>query len=51
MSRLNDKVAITTGASLAIGRACTLRMAEAGAAITLADVVDGKGTFTVAQHG
>jgi hypothetical protein len=43
MSRLNHRVAIVTGGSLGIGRACAIRTAEAGAAIAVFDVMDEEG--------
>lgn len=36
--RLNDQVAVITGAGSGIGRACALRLAQAGASIIAADV-------------
>jgi NAD(P)-dependent dehydrogenase (short-subunit alcohol dehydrogenase family) len=48
MGRLDDKVAIITGAALGIGRATALRMAEAGAAVALTDIRDGDGRAAVA---
>ncbi len=38
MDRLADKVVIITGAALGIGKACAIRMAEAGAAVAILDV-------------
>jgi NAD(P)-dependent dehydrogenase (short-subunit alcohol dehydrogenase family) len=49
MSRLNHKVAIVTGGSLGIGRACAIRMAEAGAAIAVFDVMDEEGRKLVEE--
>ena len=43
MTRLKGKVAIVTGAAMGIGRACAVRMAEAGAAEALFDVMDQPG--------
>ncbi|MFW6303082.1 MAG: SDR family NAD(P)-dependent oxidoreductase [Candidatus Sumerlaeota bacterium] len=43
MNRLKDKVAIVTGASLGIGRAAALRMAEEGATIAATDIKDDEG--------
>lgn len=44
MKRLNGKTAIITGGALGIGRAGTIRMAEAGAAVAILDlhVADGE---------
>ncbi len=38
MFSLNNKVAIVTGAASGIGRASAMRMAELGAAVTVADI-------------
>ena len=43
MKRLNEKVAIVTGASLGIGKACALRMADEGAFVAIFDVLDDAG--------
>jgi NAD(P)-dependent dehydrogenase (short-subunit alcohol dehydrogenase family) len=43
MQRLKDKVAVITGAALGIGRACATRMAEDGARVAIADVLDADG--------
>ena len=43
MKRLSGKVAIVTGASLGIGRAITIRMAEEGARVAMLDVIDMEG--------
>jgi NAD(P)-dependent dehydrogenase (short-subunit alcohol dehydrogenase family) len=42
MNRLKDRVAVVTGATLGIGKACVIRMAEEGAAVAAFDV-DAKG--------
>lgn len=44
MGRLTGKVAIVTGASLGIGRAAVLRMAEEGATVAAVDVHEGGAT-------
>ena len=46
--RLNDKIAIVTGAGRGIGRAVALRFAEEGAKVVVDDVNDALGTETVA---
>jgi NAD(P)-dependent dehydrogenase (short-subunit alcohol dehydrogenase family) len=43
MNRLKGKVALITGASLGIGRATAIRMAEEGASVALLDVMDEAG--------
>ena len=43
MDRLRDKVAIVTGATLGLGHATALRMAEEGAAVALLDMLDKDG--------
>jgi NAD(P)-dependent dehydrogenase (short-subunit alcohol dehydrogenase family) len=43
MNRLNNKVAIVTGAALGLGRAIATRMAEEGAAVALLDLHDELG--------
>ena len=40
MQRVNGKTCIVTGASLGIGRACALRLAEEGGRLALFDVLD-----------
>ena len=45
--RLNDKIAIVTGAGRGIGRAVALRFAEEGAKVVVDDVNDVLGTATV----
>ncbi|PKH74051.1 short-chain dehydrogenase [Stenotrophomonas sp. Betaine-02u-21] len=49
MNRLKGKVCIITGASVGIGRACAVRMAEEGAAVALFDIHDGEGNALVNQ--
>ena len=49
MNRLKGKVAIITGGSQGIGRACAIRMAEEGAAIAVFDVLDTPGEALVAE--
>ncbi|HZZ30616.1 MAG TPA: glucose 1-dehydrogenase [Phenylobacterium sp.] len=39
MDRLHGKVAAITGAALGIGRACAIRMAEAGASVAILDML------------
>ena len=43
MSRLHGKVAIVTGASVGIGKACAIRMAGEGAGVALFDVDEREG--------
>ena len=43
MNRLAGKVALITGASLGLGRATAIRMAEEGASVALLDVLDDDG--------
>jgi NAD(P)-dependent dehydrogenase (short-subunit alcohol dehydrogenase family) len=47
--RLAGKVAVVTGGGNGLGRATALRFAEEGAAIVVADLLDGPGHETVAQ--
>jgi NAD(P)-dependent dehydrogenase (short-subunit alcohol dehydrogenase family) len=49
MNRLTGKVAIVTGGSMGIGRACAVRMAEEGAAVAVFDVLDSAGAALVAE--
>jgi NAD(P)-dependent dehydrogenase (short-subunit alcohol dehydrogenase family) len=49
MHRVNGKTCIVTGASLGIGRACALRLAEEGAHLALFDVLDDDGAALVAE--
>jgi glucose 1-dehydrogenase len=48
--RLDDKVAIVTGANSGIGRATVLALAEAGAAVTIDYVVDPKSAEELEQQ-
>ncbi len=43
MDRLKGKVAAITGASLGLGRACAVRMAEEGCAVAVLDVLEAEG--------
>jgi NAD(P)-dependent dehydrogenase (short-subunit alcohol dehydrogenase family) len=43
MNRLKGKVAIVTGGSVGIGRACVARMSEEGAKVAIFDVMDAEG--------
>lgn len=47
--RLEGKVAVVTGGGNGIGRASVLRFAEEGAAVVVADLLEGPGAETVAQ--
>lgn len=51
--RLKDKVAIVTGAARGLGRAYALRLANEGAKVVVADILDGKETVDMisAQGG
>jgi NAD(P)-dependent dehydrogenase (short-subunit alcohol dehydrogenase family) len=49
MNRLKGKVAAITGASLGLGRATAIRMAEEGAAVALLDVLDEAGAALAAE--
>ncbi|MFE0500025.1 SDR family NAD(P)-dependent oxidoreductase [Lysobacter soli] len=51
MDRLRNKVCIVTGASLGIGHACALRMAEEGATVALFDVHDELGIALAQRLG
>ena len=47
--RLTGKVAVVTGGGNGLGRATAVRFAEEGAAVVVADLLDGPGLETVAQ--
>jgi NAD(P)-dependent dehydrogenase (short-subunit alcohol dehydrogenase family) len=47
--RLGGKVAIVTGAARALGRAYALRLAQEGAKVVIADILDGKDTVEAVQ--
>jgi NAD(P)-dependent dehydrogenase (short-subunit alcohol dehydrogenase family) len=49
MKRLQGKVAIITGASLGLGRATAVRMAEEGASVAVLDVLDPEGKALAAE--
>jgi NAD(P)-dependent dehydrogenase (short-subunit alcohol dehydrogenase family) len=48
MGRLGGKVAVVTGGGNGIGRACAVRFAEEGAAVVVADLMEGPAAETVA---
>jgi 3(or 17)beta-hydroxysteroid dehydrogenase len=54
MNRMRGKSAIVTGGAVGIGRACALKLAEEGAAVTVTDLDAGKGSLVVEEirgHG
>ena len=48
---LKDRIAIVTGASQGIGRACAIRLAEEGAKVIVSDVNDTAGNAVVKEIG
>lgn len=49
MNRMRGKTAIVTGGAVGIGRACALKLAEEGAAVTVTDLDAGKGSIVVEE--
>ncbi len=49
MKRVQDKVAIVTGGSLGIGRACAIRLAEEGARVVVTDIKEEEGRQVVEE--
>jgi NAD(P)-dependent dehydrogenase (short-subunit alcohol dehydrogenase family) len=49
MQRVKDKTCVITGASLGIGRACAIRLAEEGAKVALFDRLDADGAALVGE--
>jgi 3(or 17)beta-hydroxysteroid dehydrogenase len=49
MNRMRGKTAIVTGGAVGIGRACALKLAEEGAAVTVTDLDGGKGSIVVEE--
>jgi NAD(P)-dependent dehydrogenase (short-subunit alcohol dehydrogenase family) len=49
MDRVQSKVAVVTGGSVGIGKACVERLAEQGAAVAVFDVLDDQGRELAAQ--
>ncbi|MDP7146059.1 MAG: glucose 1-dehydrogenase [Pseudomonadales bacterium] len=49
MGRVQDKVAIVTGGSAGIGRACAITLAGEGASVAVTDVQDPEGDAVVAE--
>lgn len=49
MNRVQGKVAIITGGSLGIGRACALKLAEEGARVVITDIKEEEGRKVVDQ--
>lgn len=51
MSRLDDRVALVTGAARGVGAAIARTLADAGARVVLSDVLDAEGEKTAAEIG
>lgn len=51
MGRVQDKIAIVTGAASGIGRACALRLAAEGASVVLTDLNEEDGAKTANECG
>jgi NAD(P)-dependent dehydrogenase (short-subunit alcohol dehydrogenase family) len=51
MQRLQESVAVITGGTMGIGRACALRCAQEGAAVVVADVSENDGTVKEIVEG
>jgi 3(or 17)beta-hydroxysteroid dehydrogenase len=49
MNRMRGTSALVTGGALGIGRACALKLAEEGAAVTVTDLDVGKGSLVVEE--
>ena len=51
MNRVKDKVALITGAALGLGHAAAVRLAEEGARVAIADMLDKEGEKTARDIG
>ena len=49
MNRMRGKIAIVTGGAVGIGRACALKLAEEGAAVTVTDLDGENGSLVVEE--